>query len=552
MPGCSITMKRLPSREPSSCKLHMTDSLSVQETHALSGAGLLGLVTSGMYDDPLSMYREYIQNAADAAARSRSPEGRRVNITVDVAGRWIRIRDNGPGLSYQEALERLLPIGRSNKTLGADRGFRGVGRLAGLAFAKRISFTTRSREDQSVTRITWHRDRLPELISVESELGQAILRCVDVEALPGSDYPEHFFDVEIGDVARHSAGLLLHRDAVRDYVGEVCPVPLNPRFPFAERVEGLFDAAENPLTLEVLLEGDSTPIERPYGESIRFSNRNEAHFTEFQVVRMRSIDDSGEAAIGWIAHSSYMGAIPKEQRIRGIRARVGNIQIGSEAVFDDLFTEERFNRWCVGELHILDSRIVPNARRDYFQPGPHIRNLENQLNPVLRGISARCRRESTARNSIRKALSSLCNIEDLYALAESGYLTADNSAELVQKALREIEELRKSIGKGNLDNGTLGRLDIAEDKLNRFSADTDLQPFGNMAPSEIVVYQKVFDALATLAPSPGSARELIEVVLTEASKMKQAGSGRNPSQRTGHRAQSQLALDDTGPLAPRQ
>ena len=34
------------------------------------------------------------------------------------------------------------------------------------------------------------------------------------------------------------------------------------------------------------------------------------------------------------------------------------------------FTEERFNRWCVGELHILDSRIVPNARLDYFSQDP--------------------------------------------------------------------------------------------------------------------------------------------------------------------------------------
>ena len=378
-----------------------------------------------------------------------------MDIAIDVSERRIRIRDNGPGLSREEALERLLPIGRSDKTLGIDRGFRGVGRLAGLAFAKTVSFTTRAREDQAVTRITWHSDRLPELTSTESELEEAILDCVDVKPCQVRIIPEHFFEVEVGDVARHSAGLLLNRDAVRDYVGEVCPVPLSSEFPFADRVEGLFCGAEAPLTLEVLLEGDPDPVERPYGESIRLSANKEAEFTEFQVVRIPSVDGNGEAALGWIAHSSYLGAIPKEQRVRGIRARVGNIQIGGEAVFDDLFTEERFNRWCVGELHILDSRIIPNARRDYFEPGPHLRNLENQLTPVLRNISTRCRRESTARNRARKTLSALCNIEDLYALATSGYLTSEDSAGLVQEALREVEEVRKSIGKGSLDNGTL-------------------------------------------------------------------------------------------------
>ena len=455
----------------------------------------------------------------------------------------IRIRDNGPGLSREEALERLLPIGRSDKTLGIYRGFRGVGRLAGLAFAKTVCFTTRARENQAVTRITWHSDRLPELNSTESALDKAILDCVDVETLPGSGYPEHFFDVEVGDVAHHSTGLLLNRDAVRDYVGEVCPVPMSTEFPFAERIEGLFDGAEVPLTLEVILEGDPTPIERPYGESIRFSTTKEAGFTEFQVVRIPSVDGNGEAAVGWVAHSSYLGAIPKEQRVRGIRARVGNIQIGGEVAFDDLYTEERFNRWCVGELHILDLRIVPNARRDYFEPGPHLRNLENQLIPVLRNISTRCRRESTARNRTKKTLSTLCKIEDLYALAASGYLTEEDSAGLVQQALREVEELRNSIGKGNLDNGTLARLDNAKHQLDNFSVVTELQWFGGMTPSEVIVYQRVFGALATRAPSPASARELIESLFAEPSNGAQSGSGIEPDQ---------MDLDDKGALIPGQ
>ena len=519
-------------------------AFGAQNTPALSGVGLLGIVTTGMYDTPLSMYREYIQNAADAVAGSGLPGRARVDIAIDVSERRISIRDNGPGLSREEALERLLPIGRSDKTLGIDRGFRGVGRLAGLAFAKTVSFTTRGRQDQAVTRITWHSDRLPELTSTESELEEAIRDCVDVETLLASDHPEHFFEVEVGDVARHSAGLLLNRDAVRDYIGEVCPVPLSPGFPFAKEVEGLFDGAEAPLTLEVLLEGDPDPIERPYRGSIWLSANRENEFKEFQVVRIPSVDGNGDAVLGWVAHSSYLGAIPKEQQVRGIRARVGNIQIGGEAVFDDLFTEERFNRWCVGELHIIDARIVPNARRDYFQPGPHLRNLENQLTPVLRDISTRCRRESTARNRHRKTLSSLCTIEDLYALATSGYLTSEDSAGLVQVALREVEELRKSISKGSLDNGTLERLDYAEDKLNDFAGETDLQRFGDMAPSEAEVYKRVFGGLVTHLPSPASARELIELVFAEASRERQNGSGISPIQRTGIHSHANMALDD--------
>lgn len=489
----------------------MANLHSAQETRRLAGAGLLGLVTTGMYDDPLSMYREYIQNAADAVAASGDAEGGRVDITIDVRDRSVKIRDNGPGLSYEDALDRLLPIGSSSKRLGIDRGFRGVGRLAGLAFAERVIFTTRSCQDGPVTRITWHSDRLPDLTSSESELEEAIRECVGVETLSGTEYPDHFFEVEINGVARHSAGLLLNREAVRAYIGEVCPVPISTEFPFSEEVEGLLDGVETPLTLEILLDGESDPIERLYGESIYFSANREAGFTSFQEIHIPRGGGSGEAAVGWVAHSSYLGAIPKEQLIRGIRARVGNIQIGGEGVFDHLYAEERFNRWCVGEIHVLDPQIVPNARRDYFQPTPPLRNLENQLTPILRDISARCRRKSATRNRHRRILSTLCNIEDMYSLASSGFLAVEDSARLVQDALQEVEEVRR----GNLDNGSIERLDTVAEKLGNFSGEAGLQRFSEMMPSEVVDYRKVFSALAALAPSPGLAKELIEKVLAE-------------------------------------
>ena len=519
---------------------------NTQRASTLSGAGLLGLITTGMYDDPLSIYREYIQNAADAAAASAFASNPRVDIALDVIRRQIKIRDYGPGLSHKEALERLLPIGRSEKRLGKDRGFRGIGRLAGLAFAQTVSFATRAHGDESVTRITWHRDRLPELNSAQVELDQAILDCVDVEALPGSNYPERFFDVEIVGVARHSVGLLLNHDAVRDYVSEVCPVPMSKQFRFAKEFDALFNSTDIPLTLEIWLDGDVASIERPYRESLRLSINKQAEFTDCQVVRIPSVDDTCDAAVGWIAHSSYLGAIPREQRVRGIRARVGNIQIGGNAIFDDLFVEERFNRWCVGELHILDPRIVPNARRDYFQPGPHLRNLENQLSPLFRDISARCRRESTARNRARRTLSTLCSIEDSYALASSGFLTVDDSIKLAHEALREVTELRERARKGDLDNDTLQRIANVEHRLTNLPIDTQPEHFGASSSSEIAIYQRVFSALVTLAPSPSSARELIQMVFAEVSRVATNGLNGPPHQGAAKYSDGRQTTPETG------
>ena len=523
------------------------DPVETGEARPLTGAGLLGVVTTGMYDNPLSMYREYIQNAADAIAELEDPAEGRVEIVTDVPGRRVIIRDDGPGLSHEDALDRLLPIGRSTKRPGTDRGFRGVGRLAGLAFAQTVTFTTRACRDQSVTRITWHANKLPDLTSSTSDLQQAIRDCVAIDRPSGAGHPEHFFEVEIGGVALHSVGLLLNRDAVREYIGEVCPVPMSADFPFVKEFEEVFVRAHKPLELNILFEEDPSRIERLHGNSFSFSTNREAEFTEFEPIRL-PVDGNDKAAVGWVAHSPYLGAIPKDQRIRGIRARVGNIQIGGEAVFDHLFTEERFNRWCVGEVHVLDPRIVPNARRDYFQPSPLLQDLENQLKPILGRISTRCRRESTTRNRDRKALLSLGNIEDLYALATSGYLTMEDSTKLVQSALQEVEEIRKSIHTGNLGNSSIERLHMVEEQLSSFSGGVNCQRFLEMAPAEVVAYQRVFGALATLAPNPGSAMEMIELVFAEASKTSHDGPESEQCPRNGNHFQARMTLDDAGTL----
>ena len=496
----------------------MAESDNTENSPALIGAGLLGIITAGMYDSPLCMYREYIQNSADALAGSALTGPARVDITLDTTARRVRIRDNGPGLSYEDTLARLLPIGRSSKKLGIDRGFRGIGRLAALPFAQTVSFSTRTCEAESVSRITWHSDRLPDLTESAEQLERAIRKCVDIETLPGSEYPDHFFEVEVAGVAHHSAGLLLNRDAVRGYIGEVCPVPMSASFPFREQVGSLLDISEPSLRLNINLEGDSTPVERPFADTIDLSSTRSDEFTAFEEIHIPSTDGKGEAAIGWVAHLSYLGALPKESRVRGIRARAGNIQIGDESVFDELFVEERFNRWCVGEIHIVDPRIIPNAKRDYFQPGPHLRNLENRLMPVLREISSRCRRASIARNRHKKTLTALCNIEDMYDLAASGYLTIEDSEVLVARALLDSERLRERVQESGFGKSCLSRLDAIELQLEKLNCGASLHQFDNILPEEITVYQKVFRAVAAIESSPSAAKELIEAVLTETSE----------------------------------
>ena len=481
------------------------------------GPGVLGLVTVGMYDDPLAVYREYIQNSTDAIASMPVSEEGKVEVTIDPTERRIRIMDSGPGLSHDDALQQLVPIGRSKKQVGSDRGFRGIGRLAGLAFAETVTFTTRARRDEPITRVTWNSSHLPSSAAGEGDIEDMVRECVDVEAFHGSGYPDHFFGVEMDGVVRHAAGSLLNRDAVRSYLSEVCPVPMSTIFPYSHRIQDLFNTRESPMTLHITLDGDQEPVKRPHESKVQLSVNREDYFTEFEEIRIPSVDRLGDAAVGWIAHSSYLGAIPKDSRIRGMRARVGNIQIGDETVFDGLFSEDRFNRWCVGEVHILDHRIVPNARRDYFEPGPHLRNLENHLLPSLRKIAGRCRAASTARNRTRKVISILSHIEETHDLAVSGYLAGGDATHLVQQALQELPLVHDAIPELKLDKEYVERLDQVEAKLTSFNSEPTHHPFVDVAPSDVAAYQKVFRVLAEVAQSPSTAKELMAAILLRAS-----------------------------------
>ena len=207
---------------------------------SLVGSDIISLITVGMYDNPLSVYREYIQNAADAISRAGNSENGKVEINIDAHKLVVSIRDNGPGLSPKDSVRALLPIGRSEKRRGTDRGFRGIGRLSGLTFAQSVAFLTRSRPYQPVTRIIWDGSVLRRCILETEDTDRAIRKCVCVEALSGSDYPDHFFEVQVGGVARYAAGSILNRKTVHDFISEVCPVPMAQSFPFASEIDQLF------------------------------------------------------------------------------------------------------------------------------------------------------------------------------------------------------------------------------------------------------------------------------------------------------------------------
>lgn len=476
------------------------------------GGDILRLVTTGMYDNPLVIYREYLQNAADSLASLDDRTGS-VSVTIDPVGSQITILDNGAGLSPTDAIRHLVHIGKSVKVSGVDRGLRGIGRLSALAFAENVHFTTRTHASESVTRVSWSGRALRELDAAHIDAKTVVEACTTVQSLPDDHWPDRFFQVTIDRVTRHAASTILNRDVVRSYIGEVCPVPLAPSFPLADEIRNFLADHTDYLTLDVRFNGDSTPIMRPFGGAIPLTDDYSAVFERLETRMIPQPDQDRPAAVLWLAHTSYAGSISRRLAIRGLRARAGNIQIGSDDIFDHLFHETRFNGWCVGEVHIVDSRIVPNGRRDYFEFSPHLRNLENHIGAVAQEISANCRRASSQRNKLRAVSTAINQVKCARDLAASGYLCAEDIAELLERHRKHLSQIRETLQQAQVSTlrSDLDELDLCESQLDAVEPDGETSSPGVPTHSTRTL-QSAFGVLARVMP-PDTALNTIETIL---------------------------------------
>ena len=135
---------------------------------------------------------------------------------------------------------------------------------------------------------------------------------------------------------------------------------------------------------------------RPFQSEFEAKKGIKNSVARLEPFQIPGVND-GIDAIGWILHHDYLGALSENLGIKGLRIRVGNIQIGDANTLQNVFPESRFNSWAVGEVHILNPRLVPNGRRDDFEQNIHYANLLTHLAPTAKTIAKTCRDRSAER-----------------------------------------------------------------------------------------------------------------------------------------------------------
>ncbi|MBY2918464.1 molecular chaperone Hsp90 [Rhizobium leguminosarum] len=494
------------------------------------GRDVLELVSSAMYIDPMTIYREYVQNSADAIDDARNcgllsgDDAGKVSISIDPATRTIRIRDNGAGLSNADFPRKMAALGASGKRGTTARGFRGVGRLAGLGYAQELVFRSKTASDTSVAELTWDCRRLKSALRESDGDIQSLIRSVaTLRKTPAGDYPERFFEVELRGVVRLRSDKLMNPAAVDEYLGQVAPVPFAPEFSFAQEIRNALAPVVALGELEIRIDGSDRPVFRPHRDILTPVGHPAIHFSRLALSTISSIDGD-LAAVVWVLHHNYEGALPNGAGVKGLRLRAGNVQIGDNNLLEELFPEMRFNSWAVGEIHVVDRKIVPNGRRDHFEQNAHYHNLTNQLSPTAREIAHLCRTSSIKRNWLREIELQKTVVEEVVDVLSQGAIgqterarheaRAEDSLSRIDKALQQKVFVAEDVANQSAEVESLrGRLEALRDV-----GPGGQDPLASLENSQRKSFEHFCDLIYQCSPSTAAAKTLVDKILAKLSQ----------------------------------
>jgi Histidine kinase-, DNA gyrase B-, and HSP90-like ATPase len=482
------------------------------------GKDVLELVTGSMYVDPLCIYREYIQNAADSIDEGINKNdyqefASNISIELDHPSRSIKIRDNGCGVSNKNFLRTLTAIGGSQKRGKGQRGFRGVGRLSGLGYCQELVFRSKSINDTCVYELRWDGRKLKDALRSSDFTGSIqdlIKEITELKITQDVNISPSFFEVELIKVGRLKNDLLLNEDEVRTYIAQVGPVPFHPEFELGKVIESKLKEYHDFKTYNVSLNDGKGLVFRPHQMEFLVSGELRDKFTDVEFFEIEGSEGSPDA-LGWILNHSYLGAISKKSGIAGIRFRTGNIQVGSQELVADLFPESRFNSWSVSEIQILSNKVLPNGRRDDFEYSLHYQNILGQMSLNASRLAKKCRDKSSARNRVKIARDYLvkCSAEleftdnEIFSFV-SRKLALEKASRLMKLASQAIQSELFSESERNPIIFDIN--EIANKIESRYESTTFIEPENSITKE----YEEIFGHIHEICRDSGEAHRIVE------------------------------------------
>lgn len=368
------------------------------------GSDLIECLSWSLYEKPIVLFREAIQNSIDAFdARNGNWKDLLISITLDQQKREVTVRDNGPGLSVDEFSNALGSLGNSMKKKKNLAGCRGIGRLSGLGICDEITFISHAKDCKFESSCIIDAKGIRAGLAASdhnTELSEFISNYVSFSKKEVSTDSKSFFSVIYKNIKRLSSDQLLNPRHVEEYILDIAPVPIGNSHHIVTKIEQFYAKYGLPYGIGVQINGSGN-LQKIVEASNLIDSNSLLVYEDHELVN----ENNDPLGAVWFIHHDYLGSLGKSA-FRGLRFRHKNILIGNEDTFSYLFKEPRFNRWTLGEVHALDQAIRPSVKRDDFEPNNEFNSLVHKLKPHLYKV-AQLARKSSAKRVEEKALSTI-------------------------------------------------------------------------------------------------------------------------------------------------
>lgn len=420
----------------------------IEVDNAKIGKDVIESLTLGMYEDCRFIYREYIQNAADQVDKAiengllkSGEEEIHVFIAPDI--KTITIEDNATGIQEDKVKPILRNIAHSTKKRGIDKGFRGIGRLGGLGYCKKLTFVTSYFGEETKSTMTWDAELLKEIINDrdnEAEAKDVLVQVTNVKT-EKEEKDKHYFHVIMEDVTLDD---LLDIKSVRDYLSMVAPVDIDSKFIYRSQINTYVKKLGLTVdTYNIFINGEQ--IYKPYSSQI-YEECNSGKKKVDDIIDVNFIsgrDEHNEIAYwGWYSISQLKGQMKPINLARGIRLRKENIQIGDEEICKKFFSkteDQRFSFYYFGEVHAISKDLIPNSRRDYFSENRACSDFERQIKKDFLNLKELC----YSAQKIRSSANIIAREEELCKEIKTKEKVGYTSQEERDNLKRKYDDLQK-------------------------------------------------------------------------------------------------------------
>ena len=400
-----------------------------------------------------------------------------VDIFIDTKKRYISIKDNATGVREADFVEDVGDIANSNKEIGKNKGFRGIGRLCGLAYCKSLKFTTSYLGENVKSIMTCNAQKMRAMLvenkkyTLDEIWDEIITYSTETEKSE-----DHYFEVEMIEINKENTDLL-NENKVREYLSFVVPVPYKNTFILRSHIYAYAQKLGYKID-EYRVRVNGSQIFKEYTTKLKEqSGANLKNYDEISRLEFKDFCDADGKLIAWmwVGLSRFEKQIPKVNIMRGLRVRSGNIQLGNDDALQDLFKESRGNYYFVGEVFAVSKDLIPNSQRDYFNENETRVLFEDCLREYFFDVLHKLYYEANrVKNDYKRQEEYLAKVTEYQKKEkEQGFVNEEERQKLqfdIDKAKKNAEDARKRLDKLDISDTNSPLFEVHKSIGQKYSA----------------------------------------------------------------------------------